>query len=162
MSDFFSAQDILLFEQLALAMFLGMLIGLERTLAGKAAGLRTFALVSLGACLFTIISRIAPDFFDRAGFDPSRIASQIVVGIGFLGAGLIIHTESKSKGLTTAAGLWVTAAIGMAVGYALYAIALASTALTLCIFLVLWIVEHRFVKEAKHLYPIAHEHSDDL
>lgn len=162
MESLFSSQDILLFEQLALAVFLGMVIGLERTLAGKSAGLRTFALVSLGACLFTIISRIAPDFLGRAGFDPSRIASQIVVGIGFLGAGLIIHTESKSKGLTTAAGLWVTAAIGMAVGYALYAIAIAATVLTLCIFLVLWVIEHRFVKEAQHLHPITREHHDDL
>lgn len=156
-----------LFGQLAFAVFLGMLVGIERTLAGKTAGMRTFALVALGSALFTIISQVAfAEFYGRPGFDPSRIASQIVVGIGFLGAGLIIHNDKKPRGLTTAAGLWVTAAIGMAVGYRLYAIATFAALLTVVIFLFFWVVEHRFLKGIGHLHPIArmhaHESDDDL
>ena len=84
----FSNDFIQVFGQLALAMFLGTIIGAERRLAHKMAGMRTFALVCMGAALFTIISEIAfSEFVGKPGFDPSRIASQIVVGIGFLGAG---------------------------------------------------------------------------
>ncbi len=151
--DFLSPTNIEIFKQLILAMVLGVLLGFERNLAHKSAGMRTFALVSLGAALFTIISQVVYiDFFGRAGFDPSRIASQIVVGIGFLGAGLIIHTESRAKGLTTAAGLWVTAAIGMAVGYRLYVIAIFVTLLTLIVFVGLWAAEHYFMRHVSEHY----------
>jgi putative Mg2+ transporter-C (MgtC) family protein len=156
--DIFSAENLEIFYQLLVAVALGASIGAERRLAQKTAGMRTFALVSMGAALFTIISVVAfPEYVGKPGFDPSRIASQIVVGIGFLGAGLIIFHESKIRGLTTAAGLWVSAAIGMAIGYKLYAIAIFATILTLIIFLVLWLFEYRFLSKV----PLQlHEHGD--
>lgn len=98
--------------KLLLAAVLGGLIGLEREAHGRPAGLRTHILVSLGAALFTVISNTYRD----PGSDPGRIASQIVSGIGFLGAGTIIRQGSIVRGLTTAASLWTTAAIGMAAG----------------------------------------------
>src|SRR3989344_4948720 len=117
MAEIFSQQNLEIFGQLLLAVFLGAAIGIERELARKTAGMRTFALVAMGAALFSIISKFAfTEFWGVPGFDPSRIASQVVVGIGFLGAGIIIFKESRLQGLTTAAGLWVSAAIGMAVG----------------------------------------------
>ncbi len=144
--EFLTHQNLEIFYQLLLAAGLGAIIGAERRLAHKTAGMRTFALVSMGACLFTIISIVAfLDYAGKPGFDPSRIASQIVVGIGFLGAGLIIFHDSKVRGLTTAAGLWVTAAIGMSVGYKLYVVAIFATILTLVIFLALWLFEFRFL-----------------
>ena len=120
--------------QLVIASALGFAIGLEREHRRKAAGMRTFALVCLGATLFTIISvdgfrTLAPE----STYDPSRIAANIVVGIGFLGAGLIFLQGNKVQGLTTAAALWVTAAIGMAVGIQMYSIAFVVALLTLCI-----------------------------
>lgn len=120
--------------QLVVASVLGFAIGLEREHRRKAAGMRTFALVCLGATLFTIVSvdgfrALAPE----SAYDPSRIAANIVVGIGFLGAGLIFLQGNKMQGLTTAAALWVTAAIGMAVGIQMYNIAFVVTFLTLCI-----------------------------
>ncbi len=144
----FSNDFLQVFGQMALAVFLGALIGAERRLAHKMAGMRTFALVCMGASLFVIISEIAfAEFVGKAGFDPSRIASQIVVGIGFLGAGAIIRQDEKVRGLTTAAGLWVTAAIGMAVGYRMFTVAIAATFLTLIIFVCLWIIEKQFAGE---------------
>lgn len=118
--------------QLVVAALLGGVIGFEREYTGKSAGLRTYALVSLGACLFSLLSMA---FVGLPSFDPARVLSQIVVGVGFLGAGLIIVQGSKVRGLTTAAGLWVTAAIGAAVGLRLYFIAAISVILTL---LILW------------------------
>lgn len=118
--------------QLVVAALLGGVIGFEREYTGKSAGLRTYALVSLGACLFSLLSLA---FVGNPNFDPARVLSQIVVGVGFLGAGLIIVQGSKVRGLTTAAGLWVTAAIGAAVGLRLYFIAAISVILTL---LILW------------------------
>ncbi|MEK9183559.1 MAG: MgtC/SapB family protein [Patescibacteria group bacterium] len=135
--------------QLVLAVVLGASLGVERQLAGKVAGVRTYALVSLGAALFSLMSKHAfPEFWGMPGFDPSRIASQVVVGIGFLGAGSIIFYESRVHGLTTAAGLWVAAAIGMSVAYSLYSIAIFSTGLTLAVFVFLWFLEDRVVKKA--------------
>src|SRR3972149_1900574 len=114
-----------IFLQLFIAAVLGGLLGLERALAGKTAGMRTFALVSMGSALFIIISEIiGSKYLGISAFDPIRVASQIIVGIGFLGAGLIIFKESKISGLTTAAGLWVSAGIGIAVGFNLYVIAI--------------------------------------
>ena len=98
--------------RLLLAGVLGGLIGLERETHGRPAGLRTHILVSLGSALFTVVSAS----YNGPHSDPSRIASQIVSGIGFLGAGTIIRQGSIVRGLTTAASLWTTAAIGMAVG----------------------------------------------
>ena len=118
------------FAQIILSIFLGAVIGWHREKRGKAAGARTYALVTAGAALFTILSaNIFPD-------DPARIAAQIVTGIGFLGAGAILHKESAIVGLTTAAGLWITAAIGMAVGSRYYLLAILTTATILAVLMI--------------------------
>jgi putative Mg2+ transporter-C (MgtC) family protein len=139
--------DYEVFGQLALATLLGALIGIERELARKTAGMRTFALVALGAALFTIIPQIAFPKLAGTGFDPSRIASQVVVGIGFIGAGSIIFSQSRVKGITTAAGLWVSAAIGMAVAYKMYSLAIFVTFLTIFVLVFMWIIEQKVVKK---------------
>ena len=134
--DFFDPNQLRIIVQLILAVVLGCLMGLEREYVGKAAGARTFALVTLGATLFTILSKdVFLSFEWPAGttYDPTRIAAGIIVGIGFLGAGLIIFRGIKIEGLTTAAGLWAAAAIGMAVGYEFYLTAIVATCLILLI-----------------------------
>lgn len=122
--------------RVVLAAALGGAIGLERELRDREAGLRTHLLVSVGAALFTLVSAYAWTdwtFSTRDGlvFDPTRIAAQVVTGIGFLGAGAIIRQGLSVKGLTTAATLWVVAAIGMAAGVGYYEAALVTTALVL-------------------------------
>lgn len=111
--------------RLAVAMLVGALIGYERESAGKPASVRTHGMVCLGAALFTLVST---EGFGGTG-DPGRVASQIVTGIGFLGAGAILHDRSGAHGLTTAASLWVTAAIGTAVGVGMIGMSLAHGAL---------------------------------
>jgi len=121
--------------RLVLAAALGMLIGVERAYRAKTAGTRTHCLVSLGSALFMIVSQYG--FLDvpaGAGVhaaDPSRVAAQIVSGIGFLGAGTIIMQKHVIHGLTTAAGMWVAAGIGMAAAAGLYGVAVAATVLCL-------------------------------
>ena len=135
------------FLQLILAAFLGGLVGLERECKKKGAGLRTYALVSLGAAFFTIIAFETLNLVtDKAGmgFDPTRIIGQIVLGVGFLGAGLIIYRQSQVEGLTTAAGLWVTAAIGAAVGTKFYLPAIFVSFLAIGILAGLRLIEEKF------------------
>ena len=120
--------------RLLTATVLGAVIGFEREYHAKEAGIRTHLLVALGACLFMILSVYGFDFMldrDHVSFDPSRIASQVVTGIGFIGAGTIILQKQMVRGLTTAAGLWVTAAIGLACGNGMYIIAVVTTAVVL-------------------------------
>ena len=105
-------------EQIVLSTLLGGFVGWQRERLGKAAGVRTFALVSMGSTLFTILS--ITGFGEATGTDPSRIAAQILTGIGFIGAGSIIHKDGGIEGITTAAGLWAIAAVGMAVGVGWY------------------------------------------
>ncbi len=116
--------------ELTLALLLSALIGLERNLHGKGAGLRTQSIVGVSSALFFLVSKYG--FFDvlRTGvvLDPSRVAAQIVSGIGFLGAGLIITQRSRVRGLTTAASVWETAAIGMAAAAGLWLLSLLVTA----------------------------------
>jgi putative Mg2+ transporter-C (MgtC) family protein len=100
----------------AVAAVLGGVIGLERELDEKAAGLRTHILVSVGSALFTLVGAYGFQDFPRGTVDPSRIAAQIVTGIGFLGAGVIFRQGFTVRGLTTAASLWLVAAVGMAAG----------------------------------------------
>ena len=107
---------------LVIAAFLSMLIGLDRERLDKSAGLRTHMLVGVGACLFTILSAKA---FDAA--DTSRVAANIVTGIGFLGAGVICKSGGRVHDLTTAASVWITAAVGMAVGVGAWLLAIAAT-----------------------------------
>lgn len=132
--------------RLGLAVFLGALLGLERESREHSAGMRTNALVSLGSCLFTIIS--AYGFLEftntpHVQVDPTRIASYIVAGIGFLGAGTIfLSRESNTvKGLTTAATVWLVAAVGMACGAGLIIVAVVSTVLGLIVLTILRYVE---------------------
>ncbi len=136
--------EIEIITQLFLAVILGSLIGLERELKRKEAGLQTYSLVALGACLFTIISLL----LDKSGIiDSSSIILAIAVGMGFIGAGAIFRGENKIKGLTTAAGLWVTAAIGLAVGAQFYLLAICATFLALIIFAGLGLLEEKFFKK---------------
>lgn len=116
--------------KLIIAAGLGALIGLERELSGKDPSLRTFCLICLGSCLFSIISQSMRAEFETF-VDPGRIAAQIVVGIGFLGAGTIYRSRNGVNGLTTAALMWVSAAIGMAIGFGHEATAISVTVLVL-------------------------------
>jgi len=131
----------LIFEMLGkifLAAVLGMLIGAEREHRHKSAGLRTYTLVAIGSTLFTLLSVKGGMIFEgEFGYDPSRIASQIVIGIGFLGAGLMFFKKDRIRGLTSAAGVWVTAAIGMAVGMGFGLLAVFVTLLVIAVLLVL-------------------------
>lgn len=133
------------FIRLLVAMALGMAIGIERFIHHKTAGMRTYALVSMGSALFVIISQVVA-LNSFITFDPTRMAAQIITGIGFLGAGLIIMQDSKLSGLTTASGLWVAAGIGMAVGFGFYSIAIVTTLMTIFVFAVLYVVEERIRK----------------
>ena len=108
---------------------LGAAIGLEREISGKDPSLRTFALISLGSCIFTMVSVEAVDPGTMG--DRTRIAAQIVTGIGFIGAGAIFRSETRVNGLTTAALMWCTAAIGMAVGIDRFDIAVSATLVAL-------------------------------
>lgn len=113
--------------RLILAAVLGAVLGLEREYVGKSAGLRTYMLVCFGSALFTILSSDGlSGYLGITSFDPSRVISQIVVGVGFIGAGLIIFQENKIRGLTTAAEMWVVAAIGATIGLELYVVAVFS------------------------------------
>lgn len=115
--------------ELALAVLCGGVLGFERELHDKPAGLRTHILICVGATLFTNLSqRMAV-----AGGDPGRIAAQVLTGIGFIGAGAILHKGGDVVGLTTAANIWVVAAIGMALGYGAFLDGMAATALVLVV-----------------------------
>lgn len=123
---------------LVLAAFLGALIGLDRERREHEAGLRTHMLVCVGSCLFTVLSVHA-----FPGGDPSRIASQILPGIGFLGAGTILKYGRSIHGLTTATSIWVTAAVGMAVGGGEWLLATCATLLVWFVLSILHSVERR-------------------
>ena len=113
--------------RLVIAGLLGGLVGLERELRAKEAGLRTHFIVALGSALFMIISQFA---FGTAQHDAARVAAQVVSGIGFIGAGVIIFQKNAVRGVTTAAGLWVVAAIGLACGAGMWDVAVAASLLT--------------------------------
>ncbi|MCG2712145.1 MAG: MgtC/SapB family protein [Candidatus Omnitrophica bacterium] len=133
-------------SRLALAVVLSGLIGYEREVHGRAAGLRTTILVGVGSCLIMIISMyLHAVYAGSADVDPTRIAAQVVSGIGFLGAGTIIRYGASVRGLTTAAGLWAVAGIGLAVGCGFYSAALMATGI---IFLVL-VVLSRFERNIR-------------
>jgi putative Mg2+ transporter-C (MgtC) family protein len=131
---------------LIIAAFLGSLLGLERELARKDPSLRTFMLICLGSCTFTLLSiHCAIEFASAANVsipraDPGRIAAQIVVGIGFLGAGSIFRSRDRIMGLTTAALMWVAAGIGMAVGFDRFDLAFKATIVALSFMIILNLV----------------------
>ena len=123
--------DWTLITRLVIAGLLGAVIGVEREFRAKEAGVRTHFIVALGSALFMIISQFA---FGDKQHDAARVAAQVVSGIGFIGAGVIIFQRNVVRGITTAAGLWVAAAIGLACGDGMFAVAIAATFLTvLCL-----------------------------
>lgn len=105
--------------KILLAIFCGSLIGLERELKEKPAGIKTYMLICTGATLFTIISIAFSEFFGQAN-EPSRVAAQIITGVGFIGAGTIMFAQGYVRGLTSAAAIWMSAAIGMSIGIGMY------------------------------------------
>lgn len=112
--------DIEYICRITIAFFIGAIIGLERERHGISAGIRTYGAIALGSCVFGILSISLP------GGDPSRIAAQVVTGIGFLGGGIIFRQEHHVSGLTTAATLWATAAVGLAVSFGMYLISIVT------------------------------------
>ena len=129
--------------RLAVAAILGSLLGLERSLAGKHAGMRTYAMVSLGSCLFVVVGTLsALQLSMFSGLDPIRIASSIVIGIGFIGAGLSA-LRGEHPELTTASGIWVAAGVGMAAGFGFFAVAVGSVVFGLIVFCMFAKLEHR-------------------
>ncbi len=138
--------------RLVLALVLGGIIGIEREVLEKPAGFRTHILVALGAATFTLISLYG---FFGSGADPARIASNIVVGIGFIGAGTIWRHPTGVGGLTTAASLWMVAAIGTAVGSGFYLVALVATALAWAVLYLFPRVERWLPRRATGLGTLA-------
>ena len=152
METFFNAEYII---RLFLALILGFSLGLERELTNKYAGLRTHILVCLGACIFTLLSIYAfptfalgdnVDVHTATGIrDTSRVAAQIVTGIGFIGAGTVLRNGPMVFGLTTAATLWIAASIGMACGAGMYDIAIIATVLSVAVLTLIRIFEKQFL-----------------
>jgi len=143
-----------LITRIAVAIGLGTIIGLERTLAGKTAGMRTYAMVALGSSLFILISEIILSTFENPSLsNPLLITSAIITGIGFIGAGLVIFQSDKITGLTTAAGLWVSAGVGIASGFGLFTLANIATIAALLVFTLMWFIEN-FLK--KYSYKSGH------
>ncbi len=129
--------------KLVLSLMLGCCVGFERKRRGQIAGVRTFALISMGATLAMLLSIYVPqEYLGLKNGDPGRIAAQVVTGIGFLGAGAIIQMKGSVRGLTTAAGIWMVAAIGMAVGVGMYMLSIAATALIIVVLVVVERWEH--------------------
>ena len=131
--------------KLVLSLLLGATIGIERRRKGQIAGLRTFALISMGATLAMLISIYIPQvYLGLKNGDPGRIAAQVVSGVGFLGAGAIIQMTGSVRGLTTAAGIWMTACIGLAVGAGMYLISIIATLLIIFILVHIERIEQRY------------------
>lgn len=139
-----SSIEVEVITRLVVAAVLGICLGLERSVSGKHAGMRTYALVSLGSCLFTVAGLVASyQLTSFAGTNPLQIAGSIVIGIGFIGSGLAVLRGENHAELTTASGIWLVAAIGMTAGFGYFAVALAATVLGILIFSVLLKLENR-------------------
>jgi len=132
------SQDWVMILRLLLSAVFGGLIGAQREWSGKPAGMRTLALISIGSALFAIVSGLG-----FTGGDPSRIAAGIVTGVGFLGAGAILHRHGGVEGLTTAAAIWVSAGAGLATGVGLYWLALTTTVISLALLFAPHIPPHK-------------------
>lgn len=130
--------------RLVIAMLIGCVVGWERKRKGQVAGLRTFTLISMGACLAMLLSIYVPqEYLGLKNGDPGRIAAQVVTGVGFLGGGAMIQQKGSIRGLTTAAGVWVVATLGMAVGVGMYAAAVVATVLVMITLITLEQWEHK-------------------
>lgn len=140
----FAGFTVEMFARLLVAMLLGMLLGTERTIARKTAGLRTYGLVAMGSALPIVIFELLGSALPATS-DPMRIVTGILTGIGFIGAGVIFTNNAQRRvtGLTTAAGLWVAAGIGIAAGFGLYVPAIMATTLTLLAFTLFWFIERK-------------------
>jgi len=146
-------------------LLLGATIGIERRRKGQIAGLRTFALISMGATLAMLISIYIPqEYMGLKNGDPGRIAAQVVSGVGFLGAGAIIQMKGSVRGLTTAAGIWMTACIGLAVGSGMYLISIIATLLIIFILVNIERIElqHNFMWESKIIRVKVHGIIDNI
>ena len=137
--------QIQLFWQLLLAAVLGGAIGLEREYKGREAGLKTFSLVSFGACLFTLVANYLAS---SSQADPARVVQAVAIGIGFIGSGVIIYRKAQVEGLTTAAGLWAVAAIGVGVGVKLYFLTILGTLLIIGILEAFRLIEEKFFSKS--------------
>jgi putative Mg2+ transporter-C (MgtC) family protein len=155
-------------QRILIAAFLGSLIGLERDSKGRAAGLRTQILVSIGSCLFMIISIKMVDLTFTVDLpyylrtDPGRIAAQIITGIGFLGAGAIIKSGINVRGLTTASCIWVSSGIGMSCGMGLYEPAILTTSAALLVLIFLNYLERFYSKDSWRDLRIEVAYEDDV
>ena len=130
--------------KLFISLSLGGIVGMERKRKGQVAGIRTFALISMGATLAMLVSIYIPQaYLGMKNGDPGRIAAQVVTGVGFLGAGAIIQTRGSIRGLTTAAGIWMVAAIGMSIGVGMYLVSVVATFFILFILVSMEHYEHR-------------------
>lgn len=143
--DVFHGMRLDLALKLGLAVLLGGAIGLERQIAGKAAGLRTNILICLGSAMMMDLSLNLAGGDGRVG-DPARLAAQVITGIGFLGAGTIMQSKGTISGLTSAATIWTVAAIGLTVGAGFYIEGLGATAMVMVVLLVLGNLEHKLVR----------------
>lgn len=133
--------------KLLLSMLLGAMVGLERRHKGQIAGMRTFALICMGATLAMLVSIFIPqEYLGLKNGDPGRIAAQVISGIGFLGAGAIIQMKGSVRGLTTAAGMWMTASIGLAVGAGMYLLATIAALLIIVVLTSLELAEKHLFK----------------
>ena len=146
-------------SRLLVAGLLGGLIGLEREFRAKEAGVRTHFIVALGSALFMIISQFA---FGDQQHDAARVAAQVVSGIGFIGAGVIIFQKNSIRGITTAAGLWVAAAIGLACGAGMYALAATASILTILVLELMNLVNKYFSEKIVELTLVTDEPVDPL
>lgn len=129
--------------KLVMSLVLGSVVGYERKRKGQMAGLRTFALISMGATMAMLVSiYVCQEYVGLKNGDPGRIAAQVVTGVGFLGAGAIIQMKGSVRGLTTAAGIWMVSTIGLAVGVGMYLLSVVATLLILFILVQLERFEH--------------------
>ena len=143
--------------RVAVAVGLGTILGLERTLAGKNAGMRTYSMITLGSSIFVIISEVVvyslsnPLIASRLIASPLQVPAAVITGIGFIGAGLIIFQGNKISGLTTAAGFWVASSIGIASGFGFFTLAIIATIGALIIFTIMWFIENLLKKYSYNL-----------
>lgn len=138
------------FLKILLALVFGGILGAEREHAGKAAGLRTYMLVTLASTTFTIVAKEAQVFFQSANYDPGRILGQVILGIGFIGAGIIIYHREHVRGLTTAAGLWIATAVGLLIGIELYVLAVVVTIISFIILAIFPLIEEKIERGRDH------------
>ena len=152
-------QEIEFAIRLLVALVLGMVVGAEREYHRHPAGLRTMAMVSGGAALFTMVGEFS--FGDLGKTDPTRIAAQVVTGVGFLGAGAIMRQGTDVKGLTTAASIWVVAAIGMTAGFGSYLLAVMATTLVMIALVLIRPLERRLFRRELREEAVDREREND-